>query len=324
MLLFLYGEDRFRSQQKLQELKARYIDASLGDTNLSVLDPKSTQPNELASQLLAFPFLAKTRMVVLPELLSAGSKPLQEKFLDLIEKIPETTVAVAYEPGVPDQRTSAFKTILKAAKTQTFPLLTGHALTQWMTAWLEQWETRIDPAAAAQLVLLTNGQTGQLAMELRKLATSLIDRPAAERTITSELVAELVSALPTEEIFALTDAVLAQQPGRAMEASERLLSQGVAAQQLIGLLAGSWRSLALIHAALQAGTSNPAAIASVTKLNPYVVRKQLPAARSLSLKEIAAKYTALFELDLALKRGTIEPNAGMDLLILETANQNTA
>src|SRR5690606_20925699 len=109
MIIFFYGDDSYRSFRKLGELKAKYIDASLGDTNLSQIDVANCTVDQMTSALLAFPFLAKTRLVVLNRLLSKGSKHIQEKFLDLLEKIPDTTVAVVYEAGVPDRRTALFK-----------------------------------------------------------------------------------------------------------------------------------------------------------------------------------------------------------------------
>ncbi len=318
MLLFLYGQDRYRSHQKLVELKARYIDASLGDTNLSQLDVARCSVDELTAALLALPFLAKTRLVVLSRLLSEGSKSVQAAVMDLIDQIPRTTVAVVYEPGVPDRRTVLFKTLLKSAKVQEFTPLTGPALAEWMNNELDQFGVTIEPAAASRLATLTAGDTWRLATELRKVACAALGRGLA--SIEPELVAELVADGQPTDIFAIGDSLLGGTPTSALVMVQRLISQGESLQYLIALIAGTLRTVLLIRDALDRGQTAPGQIARSAGLAPFVVGKHLAVAKRLTVPALTEQLQQLARLDLDSKRGRISSEVGLELFVLKSAD----
>ena len=317
MVLFFYGQDSYRSWKKLQELKARYIDASLGDTNLQSLDAASVTVDQLANGLLAYPFLAKTRLVVLDRLLSRGSKSIQEKFLEMIEKIPDTTVAVVYEAGVPDRRTVLFKTLAKLPKTTEFKPLVGRSLEAWMAEELKPYEASIDPEAATRLAERTDGDTWRLAMELQKLGTTLLDSPSAERVVTIDLVESLIRDTKSTEIFAISDALASGSAALALKTLRALLGQGESPQYLLALVANTIRTLVLIRDSLDAHITNANSIAATTKLKPFVVGKHLQAAKRFSASTLADRFDELARIDLDSKRGKIDAEVGLELFVIK-------
>lgn len=319
MLLFFYGQDGYRSFQTLQALKAKYIDASLGDTNLTTIDISTIKPDDLASQLFALPFIAKTRLVILPNLLSKGPKALQEKFETLYSKIPESTVAVVYESGIPDRRTVLFKQLIKVAKVQEFEALIGAKLNQWIDGILAPHQVTIMPQARDQLVAATDGDTWRIATELTKLATHLLDRPIAERTITPDLITAMVEGAPTVNIFSLTDVLAAGNVAGVMRQLRQLVVQGENEQYLIAMVGSTLRSLALIRDGLDQGATTPAVLATITGLKPFVIQKQLPAARAVSMAQLTDLSVQLTMLDAGLKNGTMQSEVGLELYLLHAA-----
>ncbi len=320
MILFFYGEDSYRSFQKLKDLKIKYVDASLGDTNLTTIDAAAAKPADLAGQLFALPFLAKTRLVVLPELLSKGKKELQEKVIELLPNIPETTVAVIYEPGVPDRRSRLFKALAKEATVQEFTPLAGRQRSAWIGQELSRFGATITPDAEHELAARASGDTWALATELAKLATAVSDRPAGKRIIDRPLVEALVARTPTEAIFALTDAYVAHKPARALSTLRTLLAQGENEQALVGLVASSLRSLLLIRDALDHGHTSQAAIAQASGLKPFVVGKHLAAAQKTSSPDLVRSFQLLADLDVATKTGMIGADIGLELFLLGKLN----
>lgn len=324
MLLFFYGADGYRSFQKLQDLKAKYIDASLGDTNLTTIDVSSIKPEDLPVQLFAFPFLAKTRLVILPGLLSKGSKSVQEKLETLIAKIPETTVAIVYEPGIPDRRTALFKLLKKTATTQEFEPLVGSALNQWINQLLQPFEATIAPNAREQLLALTGTDSWRLASELTKLATSLLNQPAQKRQITADLVTSMVTGSPEVSVFALTDAILSGKEDQVVKQLRKVVEQGENEQYLIAMVGSTFRSLALIRDGLDQGATNTTSLATATGLKPFVIGKQLAAAKRITLSQLSQLYCELVALDAGLKNGTMLGEVGLELLLIRTATQLSA
>lgn len=314
MLLFLYGADGYRSHQKLLALKRKYIDASLGDTNLAHLDVSQVSLDELSNSLLALPFLAKTRLVILDRLLSTGPKAIQDRFLDLLDRLPDTTVAVVYEPGVPDRRTILYKTVLKQATTQEFRPLTGRALETWMRTELQPLGVGIESAAANLLVRRTNGDSWRLALELQKLGMAATAR--AVSLIDPQLVTEFVRDAETTELFGIGDALAAGHPEQLLTSLHRLIRQGESPQLLLALLASTLRTLALVRDALDRGQSVASSIAHQTGLKAFVVQKHLAAARRFSLEQLTDLTASLAWLDLDSKRGKIDSEIGLELWLL--------
>ncbi|MBI2589838.1 DNA polymerase III subunit delta [Candidatus Berkelbacteria bacterium] len=317
MIIFFYGEDGYRSFQKLHELKTRYIDASLGDTNLSHHLAAELEPDVLANSLLAFPFLAKTRLVIIENLLSKGAKPLQEKFLDLMPKIPESTVALVYESGLPDRRTQIFKTLVKQAKSQEFAPLAGLLLERWIEEFLTLRTVKIGPVARQELIIRLGGNSWRLATELEKLATYLADEPVEEREITPDHVELLVRSAPMINVFQLTDALVSGNQASTFKQLSLLLEQGENSQYLIALLASSIRTLALIRDALDRGLTSSTAIAAHTNLKPFVISKHLASAKKLTSKTVAQFFQALSNLDLKVKRGMMDADTGLELFVVQ-------
>ncbi|MCA9388439.1 DNA polymerase III subunit delta [Candidatus Berkelbacteria bacterium] len=308
MILFFYGEDTYRSLVKLKEIKAKYIDASLGDTNLAELDGRSVKAADLAPQIYALPFLAKSRLVIIRD---AFTKTIQEELQDILPKVPDTTVLIIFESGLPDKRLKLFKELKKFAKVQEYPLLAGNLLNSWIRQFLSRWQVEIEPTALRELVERTGGVTARLATELTKLATQLLSEPS--RVIVKQHIVEQVASSAPTSVFALTDALL-RSPSQALKTLRQLLGQGENAQYLVAMVASGLRSLALIRWTLDQGHS-PADIARVTKLNPFVVKKQLSLARSLSLAEITSSYRRLADLDIGVKHGTIESSLALELFV---------
>lgn len=293
---------------KLKEIKAKYIDASLGDTNLAELDGRSVKAADLAPQIYALPFLAKSRLVIIRD---AFTKTIQEELQDILPKVPDTTVLIIFESGLPDKRLKLFKELKKFAKVQEYPLLAGNLLNSWIRQFLSRWQVEIEPTALRELVERTGGVTARLATELTKLATQLLSEPS--RVIVKQHIVEQVASSAPTSVFALTDALL-RSPSQALKTLRQLLGQGENAQYLVAMVASGLRSLALIRWTLDQGHS-PADIARVTKLNPFVVKKQLSLARSLSLAEITSSYRRLADLDIGVKHGTIESSLALELFV---------
>ncbi|MEK7183935.1 MAG: DNA polymerase III subunit delta, partial [Patescibacteria group bacterium] len=250
-----------------------------------------------------------------------GSKSVQEKFETLLPKIPDTTVAVVYEPGIPDRRTALFKLFKKSATSQEFEPLVGTQLNRWIDQLLRPYEATIAPNAREQLLELTGTDSWRLASELTKLGTSLLDKPVGERQISAELVTSIITGSPEVSVFALTDAILSGKEEQVVKQLRLVVAQGENEQYLIAMVGSTFRSLALIRDGLDQGATNSNALATITGLKPFVIGKQLATAKRVTLPQLAGLYCQLVKLDAGLKNGTMMSEVGLELLLLRTATQ---
>ncbi len=307
MILFLFGEDTYRSHQKLAQIKARFIDASLGDTNLSVADcaDKELDYTQITRMVLAMPFLAKTRLVIIKNLLSDGKKKLQEQFIEFLPKIPETTVLVIYESEKVDRRTALFKKLNKPPssassyakatddkkasegkpQSQEFKLLEPYELKKWIMGEVELLGGLIDNMAVDKLIEYVGNDLWRLSNEIRKLTTychsefisesseipnsleDTRDRQVRDDTIKSKDVELLVRARVTANVFDLIDAIGAKNIKRAQSELHKLLDSGMNELYIHTMVVYQFRNLLIIKDLLDEKTKSEKLKAKSYNLN---------------------------------------------------------
>src|SRR5512143_2736753 len=91
-IYLLYGNDEFAISRKLKDFESDFTDPTSADMNTARLDARSMSEDDLGNAVNAMPFLAKRRLVLLANSSSKYNNPqARKKFLEFIEKTPETT-----------------------------------------------------------------------------------------------------------------------------------------------------------------------------------------------------------------------------------------
>src|SRR5574338_1589334 len=101
-IYFLFGNDEFAITRKLKEFEADFSDPTSADMNTARLDARSMSEDDLNNAVNALPFLAKRRLVLLQNPSSKyNNASSRKKFLEFVEKAPDTTRLVMYESVEP-------------------------------------------------------------------------------------------------------------------------------------------------------------------------------------------------------------------------------
>lgn len=362
MILFLYGKDSYRSKQKLDAIKSKYIDASLGDTNLSIADfaDKNLDFTQITRMILAFPFLAKNRLVILKNLLSEGNKKLQEQFLGLLEKVPSSTVLIIYESETPDRRTSLFKKLNKPKQSQEFKPLEPSQLKKWIADEVEKQGGKIESQAIEKLIEYVGSDLWRMSNEIQKVATykynarssskgvrsigaslpyirNVPSNGASDPLLTSELayinssdVELLVKPKVEANIFEMIDFIGQKNSEQAIKSLHDLLGKGENELYILTMIVYQFRNLLIIKDILENSKSqetrykqtsiNNFQIAKISGLNPYVVQKTMSQAKNYSMNSLRTIYSKLLDYDLKIKTGKIGPKTALDILVIELSS----
>jgi len=317
MILFFYGEDTYRLNQKLRELKEKFISASLGDTNLSIVDGKTATFDEIVRQILAMPFLSKKRLVIIKNLLSEGKKEIIDKMTDFILKTPEATVVVFAEEGVPDRRTSLFKKLNRPKLAQEFKPLENEALRRWVRSEMEKAGAAIEPAALTKLIDYVGSDLWRMSNEIKKLASY-------SKNIKEENIELLVQPQIHSNIFDLMDAIASRNLGKSMKELYQLFNDGKAEQYILSMIVLEYRNL-LITKDFDRRAGNGLSkwtLAKKAGLHPYVAQKTLSLATKYELEDLKKIYGTLLNFDHKIKTGKIEPKVALELLIFKLTATN--
>lgn len=323
MLIFFYGEDAFRSGEKVSEIKSKFLNNDKPSTGLSLFDAAETKTGALTALhgALSSPglFSAK-RLLILKRIMSQVASDEQSAVLKLLKQEKDNltgspdVVLVFWEEGTPRKNNALFKFLLENAKKQSFDKLSGLKLEQWTLKRLKGIDARASIArdALGKLLVYTDGDTATLASEIGKLAAY-----ADGEMISGNMVDSLVQADLDNNIFATIEALSANNKSLAVELLHRHLEKGDDPFYLLSMFVYQFRNLLRIASLQDTGVHGEMELAKLSKLHPYVVKKSLRQATNFGSKKLRAIYRRLGDIDTKIKTGQLEIKLALDKFIVE-------
>lgn len=324
MILFLYGEDSFRSREKLSQLREAYMAKHADATGLFVYDFSEAQPEEtlknLFSSLGESGLFASKKLVVAKHALLAPEgvrSRLVEYFetrLEMLERDIDT-VLVMWEEGKPKKNEKLFKLLdSKVSKKQSFEPLQGTYLEQWVVRRVQMVVpgVSIGRQALSALLFETGSDLFRLDTELRKLANY-----REEGIIQAEDVKALVTSSSRGTIFEALEALAQGNRSGALQRFAGQLKQGRDAYYLLSMVAWQLRSLLKVSECVSEGMRVPAILAKELKMHPFVVQKLVRAAQVFPLERMRQGFSLLADLDRQSKTGQVDPKLALDLFVMK-------
>lgn len=308
MVFFFYGPNSYAARRKLRDLKDAYIKKTGTDFSFERIDGEVIALQQLSGSLQAAPFLATSRLVIVERL--ATNKAVAEKISEILDHVPETTVAAFYDPEV-DQRTVYFKSMMKLAKPAKFEMLTLPQLAAWVKRQVEQLGGTIERTASGKLIDAVGDDQWRLEQEINKLVNF-------DKNVTAENVKLLVAKTPTETIFDLVDQMSSGQLARALTTFRTLISERTNEIYILTMVQWQLRNLLL---AKTAGTHNANELAKRAGMSPYVAGKMLTRHPDFSEVSLKQAYLDAVETDYAIKSGQGQPVHLVEQLITRVATQ---
>ncbi|MBA7599004.1 hypothetical protein ES703_06031 [subsurface metagenome] len=170
MIIFLYGQDTFRSKEKLNEIVEHYRETHKSGLNLKHFEDKDLQFEDLKNELQIASMFKEKKLLILSNAFS--NKEFKEEFLKNSEKtVKSDDVILFYEDKEVASNDSLFKFLKKQAKYQEFEPLAGQKLRNWLRKEFEKYKARIDPQALDRLIVFVGDDLWQLSNEVRKLVS---------------------------------------------------------------------------------------------------------------------------------------------------------
>lgn len=322
MILFLYGENDFESSEKLRSIKEKYVDASLGDTNLFSIDlaDKKMDFKEFSRIVTAQPFLAKKRLIIIKNLLYKGSKKLQTDIIDFLPKIPETSVIIFYEVKTPDKRSKLFKTLNKPKISQEFKLLNPIELKKWIEKRIDKKLIKnkpdIDYEFIESLLLKSGNNLWQISAQVEKINLYL---GAHVNYYSKDDIKKLTNEKTLTGIFEFIDILAKKDIKNAYIMLHNLLDQGENEFYILTMIAYQFRNMLIIKDLTKDTNSNEYQLAGIiskkAKINPYVVGKMIKICNKFLYFDLKKIYQQLLKIDIDIKTGKVSPILALDMLV---------
>jgi len=346
MIIFIYGEDSFRSRQKLNELKVKFLAAvDPSGNSLVELSGEKAELSEMIEAINATSLLSKKRMVIIENLFFNKSDTVFGQMLDFLQRRPEAqdgNITVFKDSAVKTKKTKnkleylkidssgrekavtqkqlpLFKYLLSQAHVQQFDLLSNTEVSAWIKKEVEKRGGKISLKAAQMLAWLIGSDLWQADQEIAKLisyksASQLQLGKKEAAAIEVEDVELMVRGSFDENIFALTDAISNNNKALAGRLLEEQLRAGLTDTYLLNMFIRQFKILLRIKQALDDGQTSRQ-MASSLALHPFIVQKGISQARNFSLVFLKRILDQLVKIDFEMKTGRIDTLTGLNLLL---------
>ncbi len=308
MIIFLYGQDSYRSKQKLDEIVLHYKNSGKSGLNLVSLDTKDIGFSDFYDNFRVSSMFAEKKLVILKNTFS--SKNFQEDFIKEIKSIESLKdVVLVYEDSDPDRRSRLFKILLKECKNQEFVFLSSANLKKWAQDEFKKTAQKINIDALDLLLQYVGNDLWRFSNEIGKLSNFKKDD-----TIKKDDIILLVKPRIESDIFKTIDALAAKNKKQALVLLHKHLDGGEVPLYLLSMIAYQFKNLLIVKELAQKGLMY-ASIVKKSGLHPFVVKKTYYACSQFSLEELRKIYQHIFQIDSDIKTGKIEAETALDLLV---------
>ena len=325
----LYGENEFEIAQFLSKLEAKLGDPGLAALNITRLDGRTTNWNDFLAAVSAVPFLTERRIVeYINPLARLKDLPVQQKFLELLAKIPSSTACVLVEYRTLTEKKDAEKGKyhwLEAWARENeervflrhFLLPKGEGMVSWIQERVKELGGGITRQAAEQLAELVGVNPRLADQEMSKLLTYV----NYQRPVQVEDVQKLTAYAAQANIFAMTDALGGRDAPEALGLLHHLLEQEDPSV-IFGMVVRQFRLLLLVCDCLDRGVQK-GNIARETGLKQFVVDKLIWPASRFSMPVLEGVYHYLLDLDEGVKTGQYPIDLALEMFAADfTAQQD--
>jgi DNA polymerase III subunit delta len=316
-LFFLFGNDEFAISRRLKDFESDFNDPTSADMNTARLDARSASENDLNNALNAMPFLAKRRLVLLANPSAKyNNVSSRKKFLEYIERTPETTRLVLYESGEPRDADKHWlvkwaEKHEKTMQTKAFMLPRLRDMMGWIVNETKSQGGQIEPRAAEMLKDMVGVDTRQAGMEIAKL----LAYANWARPVTSADVEAVCIVTSQQSVFDFVDALSNGNGKSAQHLLHRLL-ESEDPFSLWGMVIRQFRLLIQAREILD-GRGNKEDVARALGVHPFVAEKTTQQAGHFSVESLEYVYRKLLAIDEGVKTGQVTLELALDMLVVE-------
>ena len=325
-IYILHGDDVNGIDEAAAQIVQEQKISGMADLNLNVLYGKGLSANDFSNAVLAAPFLTDFRVVILHDPLSmSGGRDGNQKFLKLIEGTPPTTLlyliikdAIERKDWEKLGKTSFLRKWVEKnpekAEIKTYQLPAQSAMPGWIMKKAVSMGGMFDGSGASALAAAIGNDTQTAAHEIEKLLLYTgFSRPVDDADVN-----ELVSGVTSVSVFDMVDSLVA---GNSKVALTKLhqLEETEEIPQLFAMIIRQFRLLVQTRAILDRRGNSQTVQKELGQI-PFVADKLCRQASAFTSEKLRTIYGNLLEFDYQFKTSGNDPEAALDLFILDVAS----
>lgn len=290
MLLFLHGQDTYRSREKLKEIVEEYKKRHQSGLNFIKINFEEKDFSDFKQAVETVSMFDEKKLIVL-------ENAFQEEVLEYLKNKKIDDVIIFWAENV-DPRNKLFKFLKKKAKVQEFKFLKGNQIKNWIKDYVKKQKASIENSAVEKLIEYIGSDLWRMSNELDKLI-------AFNKKITTQNIDKLVKSKIDTNIFELIDVLVQKNKKRALKLVHEHLKKGESEMYLLDRFVYQFRNLIKVKSG------------GGKDLHPFVFKKTSQQARNFSFEELKKIYQKLLEIDLSIKTGKADARTALELFVTE-------
>ncbi|PIU42766.1 MAG: DNA polymerase III subunit delta [Parcubacteria group bacterium CG_4_9_14_0_2_um_filter_35_11] len=320
MVLFLYGPDTFRSKRKLAEIIGKYRFKYKSGLNFAKIELSEENFHDFRERIETVSMFKERKLIVLKNVFSLP-KTLKERISEYLKKRrlfeDKNIILIFFEEGEIKDKNKLFRLLFqKSFKKQEFKELSLNQVRLFIKKEVEKMGGEIYPSTIEKLLFYFGNNLWQLENEIKKLISFKKGKVIEDRDVEN-----LCEANINLDIFKTIEAISYKNKKRAMKLIFEHFQAGENELKIWTMIIYQFRNLMKIRSILEENKKNK----SFQKLrqqfqksgiHPFAIKKTLPIAKKFSIEELRKIYKELFEFDLKIKTGKIEPRLGIEMFIM--------
>jgi DNA polymerase-3 subunit delta len=310
MIILLYGEDTFRSRQKLNEVIKEYQTKHQSGLNLVRFKEGELDFSQLKEKIEAVSMFDEKKLIILENALN--DKNFQDEIFKYTKKNKlkdsQDVIIVIHQEG---KLSTAASLKRQVNMFEEFSPLTGVNLDNWIKKETSKQGAKISQEAIRKLAASVGNDLWQMSNEISKLVSYKANQPINEEDIDL-----LVKAKMDVNIFRTLDALAQKDKKTALKLLHEHLEQDENEIYLFSMFVYQIRTLLKLKDLIEKGTPFYS-LAKKSGLHPFVVKKSSAQLRNFGLEQLKKIYQRLLEIELAIKKGRIDGPTALDMLVTE-------
>jgi len=307
MLLFLHGEDTFRSTLKLKEMIGEAEKKDGRGLNIFYIDAEEDSFEKLRDSLKSRTIFNDRKLLVVKNAFKNSSfKKAVLKNKNLLKR---GDIIVFHERGRVKKSDKLYK-LLSKEKAQEFKPLKKAQIKKWGKKLAGRHQARIDSRAAALLAARCGTDLWRLNNEIAKMAAWKNASKENNAVIEAQDVEQLTRARLENDIFKTIEAIANKDKGTALNKLRSHLDEGDSPFYLLSMISWQFTRLLAIKEKEERG-EDPYQLS----WHPYVIKKSRRLTGKFEFEALKDIHTGIKKMDVKMKTGRVEPEMGLELLI---------
>ena len=306
-IYLLVGEEDYLKNVYTKQMVEAITDGN--DMNASFYNGADIDVDDLIENAKSAPFFAEKKIIVVENsgLFSSDGEAVAE----FIPEIPERTVMV-FVPNSDDKRTRLCKAIKDEGYICEINKQTEEDVSMWAAKLLANSKKRITKADMAYLIAMVGVDMEVLSNEIEKLICYCMNKPVIKKEDIDAVCSKQLSI----RIFDLMDQMSYKNQKKALDCYYELITDKNEPFVILSMLERQF-NLLLQAKDLKGRGMNKGDIQKTMGQQYFIVDKCIKQSANFTIDELKAGLKDSVEKDERIKKGLIDPNIGVELLIVK-------